>query len=325
MVQVDVFWGYGWGASLAVAAGKQLTEQKKPWESKYFVWTLLFLSLFWAPTGLLLLLQHPSWETMQAANGGNLGSALENTRAAFYSMSEWIVLAFGITNITQGILGFWVGKKLLEKGHWYPAQLNWILGYFGMFFILLYGWDGLGYDRFLYDRDMVVGSLAWVPGAGVGDVTVSNVVNAIAHFLVSGVAMTLYIDAVWLIPPFFILAQRWYRENALAAAPAGAKLPGAGKMTAAYLGGVFVVGLGSAAVCALTVRGVAYLLGVGDHVARGMGQIPANTPMHVLAYFIGLPLALAVLWFSVLKPGRILYRLVRPLWFEAPAAGSARV
>src|SRR5262245_41260624 len=99
MVQVDVFWAYGWGAALAAAGGKPLALHNKPFESKYFVKALLFLSLIWAPTGMLLLLRHPSWETMQAAD-------------KLQSMSEWLILAFGITNVTQGILGFHVGLRL---------------------------------------------------------------------------------------------------------------------------------------------------------------------------------------------------------------------
>ncbi|MDF2446378.1 MAG: hypothetical protein K0S46_1614 [Moraxellaceae bacterium] len=87
MVQVDVFWAYGFGASLAVAAGSRLLKEKKPLESRFFVVTLLFLALIWAPTGMLLLMRHPSWETMQVA-------------ADFRSMNEFLVLGFGITNVT---------------------------------------------------------------------------------------------------------------------------------------------------------------------------------------------------------------------------------
>jgi hypothetical protein len=165
MVQVDVFWGYGWGAALAAAGGRKLVDEKKPLSSGFFVATLIFLSLFWAPTGMLLLLRHPSWETMQAA-------------ASFGSIPNLLVLGFGMTNVTQGILGFWVGLLLLRRGRDYLAQWSWILGYYGMFFILLYGWDGLGYDRFLYDRDMLPGSPAWAPGAATG-ATFSGAISAV--------------------------------------------------------------------------------------------------------------------------------------------------
>jgi hypothetical protein len=302
MVQVDVFWGYGWGASLAAAAGRPLVRAEQPFATRYFVSALIFLSLFWAPTGMLLLLRHPSWETMQAA-------------ASLGSMSEWLILGFGITNITQGMLGFWVGRRLLASGQRYLAQLNWIAGYFGMFFILLYGWDGLGYDRFLYDRDLLPGSPAWTPGAAT--VAGGGVLPALWQFLHSGVAQTLYIDGAYLLPPFFFLACR-YAKQSFQSLPPGERPtsgePSSPGLIGRYLGGVFLVGFGGAAFCAAVVRGVAYLLGVGDHIERGLGHIPANTASHVLSYVVGLPLGLLILWYSLLRPGRLVQRYLRPLW-----------
>jgi hypothetical protein len=299
MVQVDVFWAYGFGASLAAAAGKPLLNRDRPFESKFFVGALLFLSLIWAPTGMLLLLRHPSWETMQAA-------------AKLSSLSEWLILAFGVTNVTQGILGFYVGLRLLEKGEDYLAQLNWLFGYFGMFFILLYGWDGLGYDRFLYDRDMLVDSPAWTPGVA----TAGGALMAFLRFFSSSVAKTLYIDGAYLLPPFFLLLISWNHE-ARSSRPGKAQLPSGARLIATYLGGALGFALGSAAVCALCVRGIAYLLGVGDHVERGLGQVPPQTARHVLSYFLGLPLGLGLLWISVLRPGGVLQRFLRPLLPEA--------
>ena len=298
MVQVDVFWAYGWGASLAVAAGRKqaLARAEHPLEGRHFVSTLLFLSLVWAPTGMLLLLRHPSWETMQAAP--QLGA-----------ISEWLILLFGITNITQGILGFWIGQRLLARGHGYLAQLNWIAGYFGMFFILLYGWDGLGYDRFLYDRDMLPGSPPWAPGAA----TAAGVLPALGGFLRSSVARTLYLDGLYLLPPFFWLISRWRRE---ADRTEGRPPPSTLRLTLAYLGAVFGVGLGGAVVCALSVRGIALLLGVGAPIARGLGLVPPSTAAHVASYLFGLPLGLALLWILALRPGGPVSRGVRILTRE---------
>lgn len=286
MVQVDVFWGYGWGAVMAAAAGKQLLKESRPFYSEFFVKTLLFLSLFWAPTGMLLLIQHPSWETMQVATGAT-------TETSFYDMPVWLVLAFGLTNITQGILGFWVGLKLLQNGRDYLLQLNWLLGYYGMFFILLYGWDGLGYDRFLYDRDMLAGSPAWVPGVATG---VTGILSALGHFLTSSVAITLYTDGAWLLPPFFLIAWQWCRRN-------GSPISAATWIIKQLLA-VFVVGLGAALVSALVVNYTGMLLGIGNHVARALGQTDATTSVHVLSYVIGLPLSWAALYVLLFKPGR---------------------
>ena len=72
---------------------------------------------------------------------------------------------FPVWNVADASITVGVGVLLLRQNRIYLANLNWMLGYFGMFFILVYGWDGLGFDRFFYDRDMVAGSPAWAPGA----------------------------------------------------------------------------------------------------------------------------------------------------------------
>lgn len=298
MVQVDVFWAYGFGASLAVAAGNRLAREAKPLESRYFVATLLFLALCWAPTGMLLLIRHPSWETMQAA-------------ADFYSMNEFLVLGFGITNVTQGILGFWTGYLLLRSGRYYLANLNWMLGYFGMFFILVYGWDGLGYDRFFYDRDMLAGSPAWTPGAGTGD-SLASFLAAVGHFLTSGVALTLYLDGFYLLPPFAALMFLWHGQSLRDAGHELSVLRDGLPLLGSYLAAVFVVALGGAIFMALVVNATGMVFGVGDHVARALGQVPARTDAHVASYLVGLPVAAALLWVTVLKPGGVVNRLLAP-------------
>ncbi|MFP5383112.1 MAG: hypothetical protein ACLGHG_03480 [Gammaproteobacteria bacterium] len=305
MVQVDVFWGYGWGASLAVAAGAQLLAAKKPYETTYWARTLAFLALFWGPTGLLLLIRHPSWETMQAA-------------ADFYDMSEWLVLAFGITNITQGMLGFTVGLWLLKQGRWYAAQMNWLLGYFGMFFILLYGWDGLGYDRFLYDRDMFAGSPAWTPYAGTG----GGVGAALQTFFLNfsnpqgnaTVFTTLLIDGLWLIPPFAYLLITWTRDGVMRDYAPGQEFTASVKLGVTYLASVFVVGFGCAAVGALTVGVLGSAFGVGEVIWHDGYYAPVNLGAHALSYVVGIPLAIAINWYLLLAPGRPLYLFMKPVW-----------
>lgn len=313
MVQVDVFWGYGWGASLAVASARLLRERGSILDSRQWADTLIFLSLFWAPTGLLLLIRHPSWETMQAASD-------------FGSMSEWIILSFGITNVTQGMLGFWVGQKLMNAGRYHWAQLNWIVGYYGMFFILLYGWDGLGYDRFLYDRDMWPGSPAWTPGVATGDGVLAAIWTFVSNFSNAQgnatVITTLLTDGLWLIPPFAWLFYRWYRRDAVFD---GARAPGFVGMYASYLGGVFIVGLGCAAISALTVHAIGTLAGIGDVIWHDGFYAPQNLVPHVISYLVGIPLSLVVMWFVLLAPGRPLFALLRPLMAGADARGLRQV
>lgn len=310
MVQVDVFWAYGFGASLATAAARPLAKVEKPFESKQFVQTVLFLALIWAPTGLLLLLRHPSWETMQAAE-------------SLAHIPPWVTLMFGITNVTQGMLGFAVGLWLMKRERIWEAQLNWMFGYFGMFFILIYGWDGLGYDRFFYDRDMLAGSPAWTAGAGTG-VGVAGFVTGVLAFLKSSVLVTLLIDGVFLIPAFAWLMLRWQTDSrhVVEQAPQ-VRVPKPPRLVVAYVTGVFVVALGGAGLCALIVAGIGTLLGVPDHVARSLGEVPPATGMHIVSYVVGLPIGMALLYWLV--DLRRVGRLFAPLCFELapPAAKSS--
>ena len=271
MVEVDVFWAYAIGGSCAAAVGRPLATASAPLDTPHFTRTLLLLALVWAPTGLLLLLRHPSWETMQVAH-------------SFADIPPWLTLGFGVTNITQGILGFLVGARLLAAGRPYAAQLSWLFGYFAMFFILLYGWDGRGYDRFLYDRDMF-GGVAWTPGAGLQ-------AGAGLHFLTSSVARTLYLDGLYLLPPLLYLVGRWHRDDARRNHG-----PHASRSildwARVHLAMIFGVALGAAALVALLTH-----------------QLATHTGSHLLAITLALPLGLATLWLLLLAPGRPVHRLL---------------
>ncbi len=194
MVQVDVFWSYAIGAGFAASAAKQLkkeydsTPRRGTFSSPYFVYTVVFLACLFAPSGIYLLWHFPQWETMQVA-------------ASRSSLPAWLVMLFAITNVTQGILGYWVAHIFIRKGKFGAAWLQVLIGYFFMFFILIYGWDGTGWQRFLYDASMHQGKL-WSPGLYDG-----------AAFLTSHVAFTLYGMGI-IIGPFLLYPMiRWMREG----------------------------------------------------------------------------------------------------------------
>lgn len=64
MIQVDVFWAFAMGASFAVAATEGLKKSESMFCNKYFVYTVCFLSMIFAPSGIYLLWHFTGWETM---------------------------------------------------------------------------------------------------------------------------------------------------------------------------------------------------------------------------------------------------------------------
>lgn len=290
MVQVDVFWAYGIGSTMAAAAAKKIENEKEPLATSFYAKALVVLSCIWAPTGMLLLLKHPSWETMQAAE-------------TLLSIPVWLIIGFGITNVTQGILGFWVTSELIRRKKYYLSHLNWIFGYFGMFFILLYGWDGFGYDRFLYDRDMFGGE-AWKPGAGY------HGIGSVGAMFTTTVAMTLYIDGVFLVPAILYYFSAWTRDSVRTYSD---KVVSLAALSVNYLVGVFLIGFGSAAISALIVYYTGLLIGAGDPFSRFNGT-GGSTTMHIISYFIGLPLSFAILYFALFKEGRPFHLLIKKMY-----------
>ncbi|MBE2252605.1 MAG: hypothetical protein IAE78_23940 [Myxococcus sp.] len=194
MVQVDVFWSYGIGAGLGLAsAAKGLRTLERPLEalrSADAFQALLFLAVVFAPSGFVLLWSFPSWETMHVG-----------TR----ELPGWLVALFGITNITQGLLGFVVARWLSSRGRAFSALLHWLGGYFGMFFILVHGWDGSGYQRFFSPTREALTGWTW---------------RTAASWLTSDVALTLLAMGVVLIPWLVGLTVSWLRASQRAPAAA---------------------------------------------------------------------------------------------------------
>jgi hypothetical protein len=242
MVQVDVFWSYGLGATFAVAASRQLLERRRAepelpegrrWSDPYLLRTLLFLALVFVPSGVYLVWAFPSWETMHAGDRG---------------MPAWLVTLFALTNVTQGLLGYLVAEWLIARGRVYLAYLQIVLGYVGMFFLLVHGWDGTGYQRFFSptERDF----LSWD-----GDWTA---------FLTSDVALALYAMGAVLLPVLLATVARW-------GGPAAAVVT---------LVTVFGVALGLAVAMHLAIAWLGVPLGVPVAFALGVAMLAPGGPAH---------------------------------------------
>lgn len=256
MVQVDVFWSYALGASFASAAARQLKEEKSPFASKYFTYTAFYLACIFAPSGLYLLWEFPHWETMQVAK-------------VYTDIPGWLVVIFGVTNVLLGVLGFWVAWRFIQKGNFYMAHIQWLGGYFFMFFILLYGWDGTGWQRFLWDPTVNNGRL-WEPGLSMGFSFLTD----------SRVAYTLYCMGIFVIPFLIVPMAIWIREGLVNEKEQKQQnlLPGHFSIYAVILACVFGLGLGSAAIAGLMADilysitgnvGLAILLGITGFALSG--------------------------------------------------------
>ena len=211
MVEVDVFWSYGLGASFALAAFRQIREIEsgKPdtgrlelgrgqlrrlkrllkevesgdpsFTNQYFMKTLLFLSLLFVPSGANLLWSNPSWETMQVGR--------------YDTIPGWLVSGFSITNVTQGILGYWVTRNLIARGEDYKAAQQTIYAYLVFWFILVNGWDKAGYQRFFSkDREAFEN---WRPGNAV-EWLGSDVVRILLSYGAAFIPLMLYWMTKWL-------------------------------------------------------------------------------------------------------------------------------
>ncbi len=242
MVQVDIFWSFAIGAGFAASASKQLEKEDKPFESKAFMKNLLWLSIFFVPSGATLLWGFPAWETMQVGT--------------YKTIPAWLVALFCGTNITQGILGFWVTYKLIQGRKIYAANLMWMLGYFCMFFILVHGWDGTGYQRFLYSaRDWSGNYVPWTPG------------SYSLRWVYSPVAVTLDVMGVIMMPFLF----RWMAglrkegyELSLAEGPEAERAPRWGPNIGLL---VFGYTFGSVIVTSLLIHWLGWIFGSAIFVA----------------------------------------------------------
>jgi hypothetical protein len=275
MVQVDIVWSYAFGATLAAAAARQLKNEEKPFDNKYFTYILIFLAVLFAPSGIYLLWQFPHWETMQVA-------------ATHSDIPSWLVVVFSITNITQGILGYWVSYKLIRKGKIYGAHLNWIVAWIIFWSILVMGWDTLGWQRFLYDSTANNGIL-WTPGTHMG-----------LNFFTGNVFLSLVGMALPIGPALAIPIAKWIRDGAKDDKSISEnETPGYVKLMILILIGSFGITLFLAILNGFLVFFLRDLFGsVG------------------LAYLIGLPLFWILTYFLLLRKGMPIYLFAKMLFIK---------
>jgi len=268
MVEVDVFWSYSIGASFALASFRQLRKMRKEsgadgtydlkdmldvkkiareiekgdsaFNNEYFVKTLLFLSLLFVPSGSNLLWSNPNWETMQVGR--------------YETIPGWLVGGFTITNVTQGILGYWVTYNLLMKGKYEKAAWQTFLSYLGFWFILVNGWDKTGYRRFFSRDREAFDDWKWTNFFGW---LTSDVVRILLAYGVVFIPLMLYWVSKWLM-------EGYEMEGLIEADQEQAdRIAEIVKVDAYLLGAVFGGSLGSAILAHLLIRWLGWAKGLG--------------------------------------------------------------
>ena len=273
MVQVDIVWSYAFGASIAAASGPMLAAETKAFDNKFYVRVLVFLACFFAPSGMLLLWNFPSWETMQVAK-----SAAD--------LPGWLVTLFCVTNVTQGILGYYVTYRLARADKTFGVHLNWMIPWVVFWFILVAGWDTLGWQRFLYDGALNNG-MPWAPGMHMG-----------IEFVTGPVCLSLVGMGVLFAPMLHFVIVKPNAEHQ------ARKRNLAQPTHAMYRKVAAVVGF-CAVTCALTLAIVA---------AQIVRLAVAFTGNMVIGYVVGLAIAIAVEYALVFRPGGPAHRIAKWLW-----------
>jgi hypothetical protein len=269
MVQVDVVWSYAFGASFAAAAAHQLKDEEKPFTTRSFVFNLLFLSLLFAPSGIYLLWEHTQWETMQVATSKE-------------DIPAWLVTIFAVTNITQGILGYWVSYVLARAKKLYEAHVNWIVEWIVFWFILVCGWDCTGYQRFLYDMSVNNGQL-WQPEIHMG----------VSFFYASRVWWTLVAMGIVFAPMLMYGYIQYFREGLKGIR--ASNIAGPIQILSIVFGTQWVLCLGLAVIASLLVMFFSNLFG-------GL----------IAGYIVGIA-SFAVVAYLLLKKNSLFHRLIRSL------------
>ena len=273
MVQVDVIWSYAFGASFAAASARSLEKTEAPFQNQVYTRVLLFLSILFAPSGIWLLSAFPSWETMQVAS-------------QIADLPPWLITLFAVTNVTQGILGYYVGYRFSRRGKFYEAHVNVASAWIAFWFILVCGWDTTGWQRFLYDPTMN-SNIPWAPGMHQG-----------INFFTGPVFRTLLGMGVFFIPFLFRgLVRANYQDLISLSESTGTKRPDIRQIIRRSLLTMFSIYLLIAIAASTIVRVVVVL-----------------TDSLMVGYMLGLPLSVLAGWQLLFKRGRPMYRWLSRLF-----------
>lgn len=281
-VQAAPLWAYAVGATFAVAAGRQLqwwersvrgegVRTRSRAANPYLALTLLYAALLPAPTGVYLLWQNPAWATMHVArdhDGVWAGFAL------FYVASV----------VVGALLGFLAARLFVLVGAGYWGYLQAVAGYFLLFFTLIHGWDGTGYERLLSADPRAFAG--WSADGAAND----SVINRCLAFATSGTFLALLVFGLAVIGTMLLAEIGWLVEGwRLPGAAADLKVPGVVAVAIAGAG-VYALPFAGALGASVLVRLVGWWPGLGLFaLVAGAVLLPARSPVRKLYGLVGVP------------------------------------
>jgi hypothetical protein len=220
---------------------REIEQGNSPaFNNQYFLKTLLFLSLLFVPSGSNLLWSNPNWETMQVGS--------------YETIPGWLVSGFTITNVTQGILGYWVTWNCLMKGKYEKAAWQVFLSYLGFWFILVNGWDKAGYRRFFSRNREAFDDWKWTNVFGW---LTSDVVRILLAYGAVFIPLMLYWVSKWLVEGYELEGVAEMPEDP------GERMMEYAKINGYLLGCIGGGALGSAIIAHLLIRWLGWVKGLG--------------------------------------------------------------
>ena len=186
MVQVDLAMSYGFGSGMALAAHRQLRQSRSRVMNRYGMSALLWFALLFVPHAMYLLWQQPAWHTMFVVQ-------------EWSQIPPWVAGLYPMGIAALGVADFAVTAHFIQQQRYGLAWLQFALSLVATFTICTYGWDGTGYQRFLY--------------AGTGGEWAEGVSYPISAFFSGEVAATIaWILPAWLVP-YLIVMTHWLRQD----------------------------------------------------------------------------------------------------------------
>lgn len=290
-LQAALFWAYAIGATFAVSAARQLQFWRRwtvasgqrgsapealpaamagriggPTANPYLCLTVLFAAVLLVPTGLYLMWQNPSWQTMQVA-GGHSG------------LWPGFALLYAAGVVVAALLGFLIAQALVVGGLAYWGYLQTVGGYFLLFATLIHGWDGEGYRRVL-----TTGQRQFA------DWPKDSVVNRVLDFATSGTFLTLVVLGFAVITTMLVTEIGWLAEGwRLPGGDTDRKVP---RIVAVVIAGagVYALPFGGAVLASVLVRLLGWPLGLALFaVVAGLVLLPGRTPVRRLYALVGIP------------------------------------